>query len=738
MKMKDKAKELFFNRELSWLEFNDRVLEEAGRRDNPLMERLKFIAISESNLDEFFMVRVAGLKQVAASSVNEIQMDGKTPRETLFAISEKVHLMVDKQYKYFSEITEQLRPYGIHILDHFDQIRGEERPFIQNFFEKELFPVLTPFSVDPSHPFPHILSGRLNLAMSMKKTDILSGNYKRGHAGETEDAAGTDTKTAYALIEVPSIFPRFLEMPKTGERSEYGYPVRRFVPLEEILKLHTPDLFPGNELISLNGFSVIRNSDISIDEVASDNLLSTIQDELKNRMWGEAVRLNFRNRMPATVREFLSSQLELEDYELYEKPGLLNLKDLWIIYNMCKDIPDLYDKPYIPRNAVPLEKPEHIFRTIRKGDILLHHPYDSFQTVVDFLQTAARDPRVLAIKQTLYRTSGDSPIVRSLIEAAENGKQVTVLVELKARFDEENNITWAREMEQHGIHVVYGLVGLKIHGKMLQIVRREDDGVRSYVHLATGNYNPITARIYTDLGILTANPVVNTDVTRLFHALTGSSRVPDLRTIAAAPVNLREKVRELIESEIDHARAGRPARIRMKLNALVDPEIIEMLYKASGTGVRTELNIRGICCLRPGAAGQSDNISVISVVGRYLEHSRVLYFENGGNPSLYLSSADLMPRNLNRRVEVMFPVTEPDHIAHIVNILDIYDADNHNCRELLPDGSYRKREPESEDKRFSAQMYFREAVNKDFEKKEYDRQEKRKEIFQPIVNPDIR
>jgi polyphosphate kinase len=724
--------EQFFNRELSWLEFNFRVLEEAGRQDNPLMERLKFIAISESNLDEFFMVRVAGLKQVAASSVNEIQMDGKTPYETLLSISDSVHHMVEMQYEYLHQITLQLKTYGIHLLDHFNQINEDEIPFIRDYFEKELFPVLTPFSVDPSHPFPHILSGRLNLAMSIHRNDLSEHNQ----SDNTNEPEGSHDKTTYALIEVPTIFPRFLELPRRNEKSELGQPVRRFIPLEEILKLHTPDLFPGSELISINGFTVIRNSDLSIDEVASDNLLSTIQDELKNRMWGEAVRLNFRNRMPSQVRDFLSQQLVLDDYELYERPGLLNLKDLWIIYNMCKDIPDLYDKPHIAKNAVPLEKTEHIFRTIRKSDILLHHPYDSFQTVVDFLQTAARDPRVLAIKQTLYRTSGDSPIVRSLIEAAENGKQVTALVELKARFDEENNIVWAREMEQHGIHVVYGLVGLKIHGKMLQVVRREDDGVRSYVHLATGNYNPITAKIYTDLGILTADTAINTDITRLFHALTGSSKVPDLKTIAAAPVNLRETVKNLINQEIENASAGKPARIRLKLNALVDSEMIQELYRASRAGVNIEMNIRGICCLIPQLKNKSENIHVYSIVGRYLEHSRIFYFENDGQPKIYLSSADLMPRNLNRRVEIIFPVSNPEHIERIIHILDIYAQDNHNCKELLPDGTYIRKEPESEDKRFSAQRYFREETNKDFEKKEQDRQERRKEIFQPIVNPD--
>lgn len=709
--------ELFFNRELSWLEFNFRVIEEATRDDNPLLERLKFLAISESNLEEFFMVRVAGLKQIVASSVTEKQMDGKSPEETLHAIYKKVHAMVDLQYSTLKEIRAGLESYGIHIIDDHEDLTEEEKSFISDFFDRELFPVLTPLAVDPAHPFPHIANGRLNKALILER--------------KTDD---DKSREVYAFVEVPNIFPRFLELPVRGDRVEERN-IRRFLALEEILKYRADDLFPGTIVKSIHGISLTRNSDLSIDEVASDNLLSTIEDELKNRMWGEAVRLNYRSGMPESIREFLRIKLELDETELFEHPGFLNLQDLWIIYNTCKEIPELKDPPFIPKNVVPLEKPEKIFSVIRKKDIFLHHPYESFQTVVDFLSYAARDPKVLAIKQTLYRTSGDSPIVRSLIKAAENGKQVTALVELKARFDEENNIVWARAMEKHGVHVVYGLVGLKIHGKALQVVRKEDDGVRSYVHLATGNYNPSTAKIYTDMGLITADPDINLDVTRLFHAMTGSSAYVRLNRIAAAPINIRERVNDLIEAEIDNARKGIPARIQAKINSLVDPDVILNLYRASQAGVKIDLNIRGICCLKPGVPGLSENIQVTSIVGRFLEHSRIFYFENGGNPSVFLSSADWMRRNLNRRIEVMFPVYDQDIKNRLIFILETTFRDNHNSRRLNPDGSYTRIQPESEEQRFSSQRYFRDEANREFEIREADRAVKRKSIFQPVMNP---
>ncbi|MFN3246599.1 MAG: polyphosphate kinase 1, partial [Leptonema sp. (in: bacteria)] len=629
--------DLFFNRELSWLEFNYRVLEEAIRKDNPLLERLKFIAIYDNNMNEFFMVRVAGLKQIVASSINEIQLDGKTAEETLKEIHKKVHQLAIIKYNVLNEILEQLKSKGIEIYQDTQNIEklldNKDKKFIKDFFKKELFKILTPLAIDPSHPFPRILNGKLNLAIKLR----LERN---------------PNKISYAIVEVPSdVLPRFIELPP---KNKFSLTIRRFITLEEIIKLHIKELFGNNEIISIHGFTINRNSELSIEEVSSENLLSTIEEELKNRKWGEAVRLNYRKGMPNDLKDFLRKQLDLKEEETYEKNGMLNLFNLMEIYEKIQDRPDLRDVPFIPRNTITLENLSDIFELIKQKDILLHHPYDSFQPVIDFLQAAATDKDVLAIKQTLYRTSGDSPIVKLLIEAAERGKQVTALVELKARFDEERNIVWAREMEKHGIHVVYGLVGLKIHAKVLQVIRREKDGVRSYVHLSTGNYNPNTAKIYTDLAILTADPEINNDVSNLFHALTGYASIPKFSKISVAPIDLRQTLTKLIEKEIANAQAGKPASIKIKINSLVDADMILLLYKASMAGVKIDLNVRGICCLKPNLPGISENIRVISIVGRFLEHSRIYYFENNGNPKIFLSSADLMPRNLNRRVEILF------------------------------------------------------------------------------------
>ncbi len=707
--------ELFFNRELSWLEFNRRVLEESARRDNPLMERMKFLAIFESNIVEFFMIRVAGLKQVVASSVTEIQLDGRTPRQALEEISRITHGMEQTAARYQREVANSLVGQGVELLSRFEELHAHEKKYAREYFDKDLFRVLTPLAIDPAHPFPHIANNRLNLAVTLRR--------KQGKDKFIE---------SYAVIEVPHVLPRFVELPPKPRSRAKG---RRFIPLEEIIKMHANELFQGTTVKSFHGFSILRNSDLSIDEVASDNLLSTIEDELKNRRWGEAVRLTYRTGMPANILEFLQEKLDLEDFELYERPTMLHFEDLMQLYGKLEDQDNLYDRPFIPHNAVEMDHPRRIFRILRRRDLLLHHPYESFQTVTDFLAWAARDPKTLAIKQTLYRTGRDSPIVESLIEAAENGKQVTALVELKARFDEERNITWAREMEKHGIHVVYGLVGLKIHAKMLQVIRREEEGVRAYCHLGTGNYNPGTARLYTDLALFTADPQINNDVTNLFHSLTGYATLPRFNKIAAAPITLRETLVRLVNKEISNADAGKPARIRLKMNSLVDPDMILALYKASRAGVKIELNVRGICCLRPGVPGVSENIVVDSVVGRFLEHTRIFYFENAGTPKVYLSSADWMPRNLNRRVEVMFPVEAAEHVQTITDIMDATFRDNHNRRRLQPDGTYVRVKPGSNEARFSSQRYFREQAAKEFAEKEKARQDQRKTVFQPLTNP---
>jgi polyphosphate kinase len=709
--------DLFFNRELSWLEFNYRVLEEAIRKDNPLLERLKFIAIYDNNMNEFFMVRVAGLKQIVASSINEIQLDGKTAEETLKEIHKKVHQLTIIKYNVLNEILEQLKSKGIEIYQDTQNIEklldNKDKKFIKDFFKKELFKILTPLAIDPSHPFPRILNGKLNLAIKLR----LERN---------------PNKISYAIVEVPSdVLPRFIELPP---KNKFSLTIRRFITLEEIIKLHIKELFGNNEIISIHGFTINRNSELSIEEVSSENLLSTIEEELKNRKWGEAVRLSYRKGMPNDLKDFLRKQLDLKEEETYEKNGMLNLFNLMEIYEKIQDRPDLRDVPFIPRNTITLENLSDIFELIKQKDILLHHPYDSFQPVIDFLQAAATDKDVLAIKQTLYRTSGDSPIVKLLIEAAERGKQVTALVELKARFDEERNIVWAREMEKHGIHVVYGLVGLKIHAKVLQVIRREKDGVRSYVHLSTGNYNPNTAKIYTDLAILTADPEINNDVSNLFHALTGYASIPKFSKISVAPIDLRQTLTKLIEKEIANAQVGKPASIKIKINSLVDADMILLLYKASMAGVKIDLNVRGICCLKPNLPGISENIRVISIVGRFLEHSRIYYFENNGNPKIFLSSADLMPRNLNRRVEILFPIEDPDLKNKIINILDVIFRDNHNARLLLPDGKYIRLTPKKNEPRFSSQRYFREEILKEFEEKERNKEEKRRSIFQPLTN----
>jgi len=709
--------DLFFNRELSWLEFNYRVLEEAIRKDNPLLERLKFIAIYDNNMNEFFMVRVAGLKQIVASSINEIQLDGKTAEETLKEIHKKVHQLTITKYNVLNEILEQLKSKGIEIYQDTQKIEkildNKDKKFIKDFFKKELFKILTPLAIDPSHPFPRILNGKLNLAIKLR----LERN---------------PNKISYAIVEVPSdVLPRFIELPA---KNKFSLTIRRFITLEEIIKLHIKELFGNNEIISIHGFTINRNSELSIEEVSSENLLSTIEEELKNRKWGEAVRLSYRKGMPNDLKDFLRKQLDLKEEETYEKNGMLNLFNLMEIYEKIQDRPDLRDVPFIPRNTITLENLSDIFELIKQKDILLHHPYDSFQPVIDFLQAAATDKDVLAIKQTLYRTSGDSPIVKLLIEAAERGKQVTALVELKARFDEERNIVWAREMEKHGIHVVYGLVGLKIHAKVLQVIRREKDGVRSYVHLSTGNYNPNTAKIYTDLAILTADPEINNDVSNLFHALTGYASIPKFSKISVAPIDLRQTLTKLIEKEIANAQAGKPASIKIKINSLVDADMILLLYKASMAGVKIDLNVRGICCLKPNLPGISENIRVISIVGRFLEHSRIYYFENNGNPKIFLSSADLMPRNLNRRVEILFPIEDPDLKNKIIHILDVIFRDNHNARLLLTDGKYIRLTPKKNEPRFSSQRYFREEILKEFEEKERNKEEKRRSIFQPLTN----
>ena len=710
---------LFLNRELSWLEFNYRVLQEAGRKEIPLLERLKFISIFESNLIEFFMIRVAGLKQIRASSYDELQLDGRTPAKTLEEISPKVNLHLEEMDRLLNDIYEQLEALGIRFLKTFQDLKAHEKKFCNDYFQSQLFRVLTPLAVDPGHPFPRIGNTRLNLAV------VLERNI--GKAKKEE---------AYVFVEVPTVLPRFIKLPGKNRKKEKDPECYTMIALEEIIKMHLKELFVGTKIKSVHEFTVIRNNDLAIDEVASDNLLATIEDELKNRRWGEIVCLHCREKLPENIKQFLLQELDLEEHEIYERTGVLNMQNFEQLYkDLHSSYSSLYNPPFIPRNVLPMnENYQGIFAAIRQKERLFHHPYDSFQSVVDLIRTAARDPKVLAIKQTLYRIGKDSPFVRALIEAAENGKQVTALVELKARFDEERNISWAREMENHGIHVVYGVLGLKIHGKILQIVRREKEGTRSYTHFSTGNYNVSTAKTYTDIGLMTADPELNHDVANLFHSLTGVAALIRFKKIATAPINMRSTLMRLIQREIRNAQKSKPARIRLKINSLEDPEMIIALYRASLAGVRIELNVRGICCLRPGVPRLSENIRVVSLVGQFLEHSRIFYFENEAKPSIFLSSADWMSRNLSRRVETLFPLETKEHIESLGNILDSIFKDNYNLSELKADGSYEKVRPKGKETRFSAHRFFCSSINQATQEKKKEKKGRKGGNFVPLTS----
>ncbi len=679
----------YFNRELSWLEFNYRVLHEALDPRTPLLERLKFLAIFSSNLDEYFMVRVAALKQQVDARVSKLTPDGKTPQDQLDMISDRLHPIVRQQNEHFEhQLRPQLAAAGIHLLDYMD-LNQEQRLYLQHYFEEQIFPVLTPLAVDPGHPFPYISNLSLNLAVVVKDP-------------ETEEEL-------FARVKVPKVLPRFLPLPEELRVQHRGrVAFWTGVPLEQVIAHNLESLFPGMNIQEYYPFRITRNADLEVEEDEADDLMLAIEQELrKRRIGGSAVRMEIQATMPSQVREMLTYELSLTERDVYEVEGMLGLGDLMSF--MALPLPELKDPPWSPvvplafrrlvdsnmdRSTLDNEEGQDFFALIRQRDQLLHHPYHSFSaTVQRFITQAAQDPAVLAIKMTLYRTSGDSPIVNALIAAAENGKQVAVLVELKARFDEENNINWARKLEKTGVHVVYGLVGLKTHTKVAMVVRREEDRIRRYVHIGTGNYNPKTARIYTDLGLLSCRDDLGADLTDLFNYLTGYSRQRSYRKLLVAPVNMRDRMTALIRREIEYCKKGQGGRIVAKMNALVDPQIIATLYEASQAGVEIDLIVRGICCLRPGVPGVSENIRVISIVGRYLEHSRMYYFYNCGQEEVYIGSADWMPRNLNRRVEAITPVEDPDLIKDLQEILGIMLADNRQAWDLQPDGSYVQRRP---------------------------------------------
>ncbi|MDJ0675348.1 MAG: polyphosphate kinase 1 [Calothrix sp. MO_167.B42] len=678
----------YINRELSWLEFNSRVLHEACDTRTPLLERLKFLAITSSNLDEFFMVRVAALKQQVEAKVSVITFDGRTPQQQLDEISLTLRPLVAQQHQHFEQVIQPLlAKNGIYIINYIE-LDQKQRTYIDKYFEEQIFPVLTPLAVDPSHPFPYISNLSLNLAVVIQNPDT--------------------KEELFARVKVPKVLPRFIPLPPDLSVRKNGTSVWTGIPLEQAVAHNLESLFPGMAILEYHPFRITRDADLVLEEDEADDLLLAIEQELrKRRVGGTPVRLEIKSQTPAIIRSRLLQDLQLTEADTYEVEGLLGLGDL--MYFMSLPLPDLKDpswKSVVPNRLKRIGDPnlnpnirqasevKDFFAVIREGDLLVHHPYQSFSSsVVRFITQAAQDPNVLAIKMTLYRTSGDSPIINALITAAENGKQVSVLVELKARFDEENNIYWARRLENVGVHVIYGLFGLKTHSKIVMVVRREENRIRRYVHIGTGNYNPKTAKLYTDLGLFTCHEELGADLTDLFNFLTGYSRQKSYRQLLVAPVNMRDRFLALINREMENAQNGLSGRIVAKMNSVVDPEIIANLYAASRAGVQIDLIIRGICCLRPGIKDVSENIRVISIVGRFLEHSRIFYFYNNGVEEIYFGSADWMPRNLNRRVEAITPILDAEIVKDVQEILGMMLADNRQAWELQTDGSYLQRRP---------------------------------------------
>jgi len=678
------APENFINRELSWLEFNRRVLEEAQDPTQPLIERVKFLTIFSNNFDEFFEIRVAGIKQQIESETSDVGPDGLSPTELFQSIQRVVRELVSAAYSLWkNELVPELAKNGIRIRE-VAQLSAKRAAWAHRYFQEEVFPMLTPLAVDSSHPFPQLLNKSHNLFVRAR--------------------ASRESEPLHAIVQVPRVVPRLILMPRgKGEDEPWDY-----IYLASLIKHHIAELFPGLKLEGVHAFRVTRNSDLYIDEEEAENLLRTIEQELRRSSRGDAVRLEVETDCPKDFQELLLEFFDLAEPDLYKLDGPLSLTHLApLITNDA--FAKLKDRPFQPARDPALPPHVDIFEVMRRQDVLLHHPYESFDPIVELIEEAAQDPQVLAIKITLYRTSGDSPIVEALIHAASAGKQVTALVELRARFDEAANIQWARRLEESGAHVVYGVVGLKTHCKALLIVRRDADRLRHYVHLGTGNYHPRTARTYTDFSLFTTEPDLTEEVAVVFNTLTGLAGYPGLKKLMVAPFDLHKRLIGFIERERDHALAGKPARIIAKLNSLVDQEIIEKLYEASCAEVTIDLLVRGICCLRPKIPGLSENIRVTSIVGRFLEHSRIYYFENAGTPDIFLASADWMPRNFVRRVEIAFPIEAPALRDEIIDdVLPKFLHDRVKARELQPDGSYRRMKPEGKELREQAQLQFRE------------------------------
>ena len=670
----------FFNRELSWVAFNKRVLNEGIDPRTPLLERAKFFAIFSTNLDEFFMVRVARVKKKFSEQLDIVSDDGLDPDKQLKVIRDALVPLVKMQHDFFENtLRPELHKHKVKLLDYKDIDKKHQR-YLKTYFQEKLFPVLTPLAVDPAHPFPYISNLSLNLVVIVRDRETGEQNFAR--------------------VKVPNVLPRFVKIPETDAHT--------FVTLEQVIAHNLEALFPGMEILNYYPFRITRDAELDIEEEEADDLISALQEELRKQKFGPVVRMEIASDVPPEIRKKLIEQLSITEADVYDIPGLIGLGDLMAIAFL--PMPNDQDKPWKsvthPRLRKATEE-ENIFDIIRQGDFLVHHPYQSFTTTVQrFIEEAASDAHVLAIKQTLYRTSGDSPIVHALIRAAENGKQVAVLVELKARFDEANNILWAKKLENAGVHVVYGLKNLKTHTKTALVVRQEGDRLVRYVHIGTGNYNPKTARFYSDLGIFSCCDDLGADLTDLFNYLTGYSRQREYRKLLVAPVNMREKFLQLIQREIENQKQGYPSYIIAKMNSLVDPEIISALYEASQIGVNIDLIIRGICCLRPKVKGLSDRIRVISVIGRFLEHSRIFYFSNSGKEQVYIGSADWMPRNLDARVEVVTPIEDTSLVKELKQILEIVMADNRQAWDLRSDGTYVQRTPKDGEPEMSSQKHF--------------------------------
>ena len=681
---------LYINREKSLLDFQSRVLEEAWDENNPLLERVKYLAILGSNMDEFFMVRVSGLRKQVEEGIVELSPDGLTPRQLLAAVrKQSIELDNEAHQCLHRKILPKLEKAGIHLLD-YEKSSKSQKEKADNYFREVVYPVLTPLALDIGHPFPHISNLSLNLAIVIR------------------DPKG---KEKFARLKVPGTLPRLVPIKRSsgGTRKDGTIAFHHyFVWLEQVIAANAGLLFPGMEVVAVHPFRIIRDADIEIQELEADDLLESMQESIRKRKFGSVAQVGVYESMPPSVRDILVDNLEIKPSDIFVQRKPLGLANLWQAYSSVErhELKFPSYKQRIPKAFKGIESTEDFFEAIRRGNILLHHPYNSFTPVIDFLNAAARDPDVLAIKQTLYRVGRDSPVVDALLKARERGKQVAVLLELKARFDEESNIGWARKLEEEGVHVVYGVLGLKTHSKIAMVIRQEGEGIRRYIHLATGNYNHLTSSIYEDIGMFTCDEAIGEDATDLFNFLTGYSTQSEYRKLLVAPVNLRQKLEALIRREIEHAKNGKKAHLIFKVNSIVDTQMVELLYKASQAGVKIDLLVRGMCGLRPGIKGVSENIRVLSIVGRYLEHSRIFYFLNGGKDEIYLGSADLMDRNLNRRVEVVFPVENPAHIKYLRDdVLAAYFRDNTRARLMKSDGTYVRLSPREKEERVDIQEW---------------------------------